>query len=202
MLRWQPAPSSPFSSSSSSLFRLLLLVVPACRHCRRRSASTSSSSLFRLHLLPLRIPAPPPRCSVAFVRSPASWIWFGVVSLGGVGCVSGLWSFVVLPAGLRHPSRWYSIGNNNDKIKTYFLRVPNQMLGTRSSSSFRRSRVDAMVYCGWAQQQWAVPWARAICRRRIRTIKKDNYLLLNNIPAVGGWRLVVMMREEKPGGAM
>ena len=29
-----------------------------------------------------------------------------------------------------------------------------------------------------------MPWARAICRRRIRTIKKDNYLLLNNFPAV------------------
>ena len=131
MLRWQPAPSSPFSSSSSSLFCLLLLVVPACRHCRRRSASTSSSSSFRLHLLPLVVPAPPPRRSVAFVRSPAGWMWFGVVSLGGVGCVSDLWSFVVLPAGLRHPSRWYSIGNNNDKIKTYLLRVPNIWLGTR-----------------------------------------------------------------------
>src|ERR1700720_4272261 len=124
------------------------------------------------------VPPPPPRRSVAFVRSPAGWMWFGVVSMGALVVFR---SFVVLPAGLRRPSRWYLIGNNNDKIKTYLLRVPNIWLGplglgsagcrscvgspTCSSSSFHRSRVD-VVWCGWAQ--------RAVGSRYLQEKNKNN----------------------------
>ena len=46
-------------------------------------------------------------------------------------------------------------------------------------------------------EQWprAMPWARAIWWRKHK--KRKKYLLLNGFPAVGGWRLVVVMVVEK-----
>ena len=172
----------PTPSSASSFVRDLLLMALLChRGCPAVPPPSLSSLLSSRHsrLDVVLVPPPPPRRSVAFVRSPAGWMWFGVVSLGALVVFR---SFVVLPAGLRRPSRWYLIGNNNDKIKTYLLRVPttfgwgragtgSRVAGscvgspTRSSSSFHRSRVD-VVWCGWAQ--------RAVGSRYLQEKNKNN----------------------------
>src|ERR1700690_1523952 len=67
-----------------------------------------------------------------------------------------------------------------------------------SSSSSRRSRLDVV----WCCEHHGSGRCRGLSlsgREQSAQKKGYNYLLLNDFPAVGGWRMVVRKREEEPG---